>query len=295
MLSYMKKLSVFISVTLVFTILTGCEQSASDSIIIPSPTTTITPTVSPNPTATPVPGNDAHKLVPMTFQLSQEQVKAMFGDKYVEMNDPQGSEAKIWRYDIQPSKDYKPEGQAIDVNGIENGNLKGQVFVTWSVERKLISIASHYLLNGKVIESRISESELKKAYSDKKKLGDNEPGNDVRNPMSLQLTKEQIQGMFGDNYTEVIDAMTGEWKVWRYDIQPKSGYKSDYDIYKNGVVDESGLKSQTIKAQAFVTWDPNGKLIGLSCLYLKNGSMSDFGLNEYTLIQVYGQQVTPSK
>ncbi|CAN7727496.1 hypothetical protein [Paenibacillus sp. LjRoot56] len=54
----MKKLLVFISATLVTIMLAGCEQSANESIISPSPTTTIAPTESPNPTATTVSGTD---------------------------------------------------------------------------------------------------------------------------------------------------------------------------------------------------------------------------------------------
>lgn len=202
----MKKLLVLILVTLIMGVLAGCNQTASESKPTPSPTATVTPTTSPNgnvaPIATPEVGNDEHRLDPMTFQLSQDQVKAMFGNKYMEMNDPVGGEAKVWRYDIQPSKDYKSEGQFVDVNSIEDGNLKGQVFVTWSVERKLISIVSYYLLNGKVTESWINEYTLKKAYSlptatlsssSDFKLSDREQ--EVYNNFQKDLNEQRLNGL----------------------------------------------------------------------------------------------------
>lgn len=105
--------------------------------------------------------------------------------------------------------------------------------------------------------------------------------------MSFQLTKEQIRVMYGDQYTEVTDAMNGEWKIWRFNVEPKDGYKSDYDIYKNGKVDMDGLRSQMIKGQIFVTWDTNGKLIGIECYYLQDGVISQFGLSENVLKTVY--------
>ena len=64
-------------------------------------------------------------------------------------------------------------------------------------------------------------------------------------------------------------------------------YKSDYDIYKNGLIDIENLKSQVIKGQVFVTWDTDGKLIGIDCYYLQNGLVSQFGLNENTLKKAY--------
>lgn len=287
----MKKFLI-ISATLIFAIITGCEPSENSSTITQSPTTTLTPATSSNnivtPSVTVEVGKDALRLEPMTYQLSQDQVKAMFGNNCHEATSRE-SGGKLWHYDIEPKPEYKPVNNAVyDAVGLKSGTIKGQVWVTWGIDGKLISITSYYLKDGEIIESSINESELKKAYSEKKRFVNNQPGNDVRNPMTFQLSQDQIKGMFGHNYTEVIDAMTGEWKVWRYDIQPISGYKSDYDIYKNGVIDESGLNSQAIKAQVFVTWDPNGKLISLDCHYLQNGSITHFGLNEYNLIQTYG-------
>ncbi|GFZ91589.1 hypothetical protein GCM10008018_42340 [Paenibacillus marchantiophytorum] len=114
-----------------------------------------------------------------------------------------------------------------------------------------------------------------------------ETGNDVRNPMSFQLTKEQIKVLFGEKYTELTDAMTGEWKVWRFDVEPKNGYKADYDVFGNGNVDMEGLKSHAIKCQVFVTWDTEGKLIGIDSYYLQNGEVSQFGLSENILKKAY--------
>lgn len=288
----MKKLSFLISAALVFAIIAGCEQSERTSN---APYPTAKPATAELPkgdvatSAKPEAGNDAYRLVPMSFQLSQEQVKAMFGNNYLVATSRE-SGGELWHYDIQPKPEYKPVNNAVyDAVGLKSGTIKGQVWLTWGLDGKLISITSYYLKNGEVIESMINESELKRVYSDKMKLGDNVPGNDVRNPMSLQISKEQIKGMFGNNYTEVIDAMTGDWKVWRFDIQPKIGYNTDYDVYKNGNPDEPGLKSQAIKGQVFVTWDPDGKLISITGFYLKNGSLEAYNLNEYVLIQMYGK------
>lgn len=104
-------------------------------------------------------------------------------------------------------------------------------------------------------------------------------GNDVRKPMDTQLTQEQVKGMFGDKYTEVTDAVTGEWKVWRYDIIPKSGYKYETTT---STVDTQGIKNQDVKGQVFVTWSPDGKLMSIVYYGLKDGAVNAYYINGFT-------------
>lgn len=103
-------------------------------------------------------------------------------------------------------------------------------------------------------------------------------GNDAKEPMKVQLTQDQVKGMFGDRYVEVIDAVSGEWKVWRYDVMPINGYKFEETESK---IDVEGLKSQKVKGQVFVTWRPDGKLMSIVYYGMNDGKVKAYYINGF--------------
>jgi hypothetical protein len=233
------------------------------------------------------------KVVPFAYHLADENRGTLHGDNYYGASDKVCLPQSINYQGTQ----YIPIREIANILNLntdwDNSKKVAILQPTTGTDTKpqnldaLIELYSKQLEILKGMKSQ-SENATTPSAEPGKTTAENEiSGNDVRNPLSYQLTKEQIKVMFGDQYTEVTDAMNGEWKIWRFDIEPKNGYKSDYDIYKNGIIDLDNLKSQVIKGQVFVTWDPDGKLIGIDCYYFQNGLVSQFGFNENTLKKAY--------
>lgn len=77
----------------------------------------------------------------------------------------------------------------------------------------------------------------------------------VKTKLKDPMTKEQVTKLLGDRYTKVTSALD-DAEVWRYDIEPKTGYKFDA---KEDMPDFAGIKNKNVKAQLFVSWDPGTK------------------------------------
>lgn len=77
----------------------------------------------------------------------------------------------------------------------------------------------------------------------------------VKTKLKDPMTKEQVTKLLGDKYTKVTSALD-DAEVWRYDIEPKAGYKFDA---KEDMPDLAGIKGKNVKAQLFVSWDQGTK------------------------------------
>jgi hypothetical protein len=77
----------------------------------------------------------------------------------------------------------------------------------------------------------------------------------VKTKLKDPMTKEQVTKLLGDRYAKVTSALD-DAEVWRYDIEPKAGYKFDA---KEDMPDLAGIKNKNVKAQLFVSWDPGTK------------------------------------
>jgi hypothetical protein len=77
----------------------------------------------------------------------------------------------------------------------------------------------------------------------------------VKTKLKDSMTKDQVTKLLGDKYTKVTSALD-DAEVWRYDIEPKAGYKFDA---KEDMPDLAGIKNKNVKAQLFVSWDPGTK------------------------------------
>lgn len=77
----------------------------------------------------------------------------------------------------------------------------------------------------------------------------------VKTKLKDPMTKEQVTKLLGDKYTKVTSALD-DAEVWRYDIEPKGGYKFDA---KEDMPDLAGIKGKNVKAQLFVSWDQRTK------------------------------------
>lgn len=89
---------------------------------------------------------------------SQEEVKALLGEGFIELTSAE-EHKPLWRYDIGAQAGYKPDEAEdfVDIDGLKEGKLEIQVFVTWSEENKAESITVYYLNpdENKVYEYRV--------------------------------------------------------------------------------------------------------------------------------------------
>lgn len=89
--------------------------------------------------------------------MSQEEVKKLLGDKTAEV--PSGFvENLLWRYDFPTSEDYTfnvTHIDAIDADGLNNGDLSHQLFIFWDENNKLDNYIVYYLYNGTIVEERV--------------------------------------------------------------------------------------------------------------------------------------------
>ncbi|KRF21743.1 DUF3221 domain-containing protein [Paenibacillus sp. Soil787] len=238
------------------------------------------------------------KVVPFAYHFAGENRDTLKGDNYYGESDKVGLPQSINYQGTQ----YVPIREIANILSLntdwDNSKKVAILQPTTGTDARpqnldaLIELYSKQLEILKGMKEQPQNTTTPSAEPEKKPVENETVGNDARNPLAYQLTKAQIKVMFGDQYTEVTDAMNGEWKIWRFDIEPKNGYKSDYDIYKNGIIDIENLKSQIIKGQVFVTWDTEGKLISIDCYYLQNGLVSQFGINESTLKKAYSTAYT---
>lgn len=87
----------------------------------------------------------------------------------------------------------------------------------------------------------------------------------VKTKLKEPLTQEQVKKLLGDKYAKVASAMDNA-QVWRYDIEPKDGYKFESP---DDSVDIEGIEKKKLKAQLFITWDKEAKKTdGASFAYL---------------------------
>lgn len=71
-------------------------------------------------------------------------VKGLLGEPSVERTIDDSQQA-VWRYDISPIQGYKYDNlDEIDVKGLEQGDIKAQIFIHWSNEGKVEKIALWY-------------------------------------------------------------------------------------------------------------------------------------------------------
>jgi hypothetical protein len=89
----------------------------------------------------------AKKIWQIQYKLEmgqdQNHVKNIFGEASVIMDDKQ--QGAWWRYDISAKSNYTyNHGQDFDIKGLENGDLKAQLYIKWSKEEKIEYIALAY-------------------------------------------------------------------------------------------------------------------------------------------------------
>lgn len=77
---------------------------------------------------------------------NQKQVKVLLGNKYVGITSAMDG-TEMWRYDIGASKDYQFEGflDEVDLQGLKDGALKIQLFISWNSQGQVQHISAYYL------------------------------------------------------------------------------------------------------------------------------------------------------
>lgn len=80
----------------------------------------------------------------ITNGVDRNYVKGLLGEPSVERTNDDSQQA-VWRYDISPIQGYKYDDlNKIDVKGLEQGDIKAQIFIHWSNEGKVERIALWY-------------------------------------------------------------------------------------------------------------------------------------------------------
>lgn len=108
-------------------------------------------------------GTDFYQKQPMNLPLSKDQVKEIWGSKYAEVRDAAAGDLILWRYDIGAKDHYKFEtdNDSIDIEGLKNKKVSGQLFITWNEQGELLDITYYFLKDGTVHEYKVA-GELKK-------------------------------------------------------------------------------------------------------------------------------------
>lgn len=89
------------------------------------------------------------------LNLTQDEVKHKLGSAFSEITSSKEGQL-MWRFDIGTIKDYKYEEQYdfADLKGLKNGDIKMQLFISWTVDSRVESISALYLneTDGKIYE-----------------------------------------------------------------------------------------------------------------------------------------------
>lgn len=101
-------------------------------------------------------------LINTKLSIGQDakQVKDVFGEKYEQVNSPERN-IVIWRFDFTNNTEYKfiPSGTTlqkmnvdiVDLEGLKNGMLDGQLFVEFDNTEKVSTFSYYYKGEGNVI------------------------------------------------------------------------------------------------------------------------------------------------
>ncbi|MFS0674595.1 hypothetical protein [Ornithinibacillus sp. 179-J 7C1 HS] len=89
---------------------------------------------------------------------------------------------------------------------------------------------------------------------------------DVKEQLILDLSKNEVEALFGENYHKVKSAFD-EAEIWRYDFGAIGGY-----IYNEGYdhADIEGMQRGIIQAQLFVEWNTNNNVEAYTVLFLNS-------------------------
>jgi hypothetical protein len=93
----------------------------------------------------------------MKLGMTKEQVKDILGSNYKELKVEQGT---VWRYDFGTKNGYKFDtkmfGDDVDLQGLRDGNLAMQVFITWDqTVTKVMTFTAYYKSNEQINEYRV--------------------------------------------------------------------------------------------------------------------------------------------
>ncbi|MDQ0878802.1 hypothetical protein QFZ77_007461 [Paenibacillus sp. V4I3] len=225
------------------------------------------------------------KVVPFAYHLADENRDTLKGDNYFGASDKVGLPQSINYQGTQ----YVPIREIANILNLDtdwdNSKKVAILQPTTGTDAKpqnldaLIELYSKQLEILKGMKAQPQNATTSVTEPVKTPAKNETIGNDVRKPMEVQLTIDQVKGMFGDKYTKVTDAVTGEWKVWRYDVLPKNGYKFETT---SDTVDTQGIKNQDVKGQVFVTWSPDGKLMSIVYFGLRDGTVKAYYINGFT-------------
>lgn len=262
-------------------VLAGCKDSPKTGPTGQKETmgTTATPpaaSAAPTPSPSGKIANMEDVKSKLQLGMNEEQVKAVFGDKYDRVVNAMSGDPS-WRYDFgkegyrfKPQKGLEGTDTAHpDTDGLRKGDVNVQLFIDWSPEKTIRNYAIY------AADPQGNITEFHAVPENKAQAGGPVNLEYVKQNLKLGLTKEQVLKLFGNQYAEVTNAMTDS-KMWRYNIA-KGSYKPKQDDLD--AVDTDALKSGELSLQLFIDWTKDNK-VGTYTVYTKK---SDGKVYEYRL------------